>query len=108
VAKFFVMLLMFHSVNGVAGSQLNDPTQPYRAKTSVSSVIEMDTDYQVSAILKRKQAAWAIVNGIKVGVGDQVDGAKILRIAYDRVLLDVGDAQRWVSLSNYSGLKKSR
>ncbi|SIS87553.1 hypothetical protein [Neptunomonas antarctica] len=108
MAKFLVMLLMCYSVNGVAESQLKDPTQPYRAKTSVSNVVDIHTDYQVSAILKRKQAAWAIVNGIKAGVGDQVDGAKILRIAYDRVLLDVGDTQRWVSLSNYYGLKKSQ
>lgn len=87
---------------------LKDPTQPYRIDVAESVVVAQKGDFQVTAILKRKNVAWAIVNGVKVNVGERVGGAKILKIAYDKVLLDVGDNQRWVLLSNNSGLKKSR
>ncbi len=87
---------------------LKDPTQPYRVHTGKSVAFVEKTDFQVTSILKRKNVAWAIINGVKVNVGQRVGGAEVLRIAYDKVLLDMGDSQRWVVLSNNSGLKKSR
>lgn len=91
-----------------ADTVLKDPTRPYRLSSGESVAFVEKTNFQVTSILKRKNVAWAIINGVKVHVGQRVAGAKVLRIAYDKVLLDMGDSQRWVLLSNNSGLKKSR
>ncbi len=108
MVKIISFLMVCSSVFVWADPVLKDPTQPYRVNVGESVVFVQKTDFQVTSILKRKNVAWAIVNGAKANVGERVGGAKILQIAYDKVLLDLGNSQRWVPLSNNSGLKKSR
>lgn len=91
-----------------ADPALNDPTRPYQLQSGVAAVSVEKTNFSVTSILKRKNASWVVVNGMKASVGEQVGGARVVQIAYDKVLLDIGDSQRWVSLSTNSGLKKSR
>ena len=108
VVKIIGFMLVSSSLLVCADPVLKDPTQPYRIHAEKSVAFVKKTDFQVTSILKRKNMAWAVVNGVKVNVGQRVGGAKVLQIAYDKVLLDMGDSQRWVLLSNNSGLKKSR
>lgn len=108
IVKIIGFFMLCSSMYVGADTVLKDPTQPYRTDATESVSFVKKTDFQVTSILKRKNVAWAIVNGVKANVGGRVGGAKILKIAYDKVLLDMGDTQRWILLSNNSGLKKSR
>ncbi|WP_028470094.1 hypothetical protein [Neptunomonas japonica] len=109
MAKYLSIVLLLCSGWVLAASGIKDPTQPYQSQnTPVSQDVDKKAVFNVTSILKKKKTAWAIINGAKASVGERVEGAKIMRIAYDKVLLDVGGSRRWVPLSNKSGLKKSR
>lgn len=108
MVKLLYLLMVCFSLPVWAGSDIKDPTQPYQLQAGGAAVSVRTVDYQVTSILKRKNMAWAIVNGIKVSVDGRIGSATVLQIAYDKVLLDIGANQRWVPLSNNSGLKKSR
>ncbi len=109
MAKYISVVLLLCSGWTLAASGIKDPTQPYQFQNApVAQAADKKTVFNVTSILKKKKTAWAIINGAKASVGERIEGAKIMRIAYDKVLLDVGGSHRWIPLSNKSGLKKSR
>jgi hypothetical protein len=109
VAKCIGFFLFLCSASVLAASGIKDPTQPYLFHNDpVLQADDKKAAFNVTSILKKEKVAWVIINDIKASVGARVDGAKIKRIAYDKVLLEIGGSQRWVPLNNKSGLKKSR
>lgn len=109
MVKFIGFLVVFFSAALWAGSEMKDPTKPYQSKgMTIVSASQKEVIFNVTSILKRKKAAWAIINGVKASVGEHVEGAKIVRIDHDKVLINTGDSQRWLPLSNKKGLKQSR
>lgn len=109
MAKYISIVLLLCSGWVLAASGIKDPTQPYQFQhVPVLQEAGKKAVFSVTSILKKKKTAWAIINGAKASVGERIEGAKIMRIAYDKVLLDVGGSRRWIPLSNKSGLKKSR
>ncbi len=92
----------------VFAEAIKDPTQPWRNESAVVKITLDDATYQVSSIIKRRIGSSAIVNGQQVEVGDVIEGARVQKIERGRVLLQIKERQRWVVLSQVSGLKKSR
>jgi len=109
VVKVFVMWIGLSLSALAVASELKDPTKPYGAAVSVSvAKPSKNVAYDVSSIMIKKSGASAIINHKRVAVGHRVAGAKVLRINKNKVLLKVGDQNKWVSVAPNSGLKKRR
>lgn len=104
--KLLAFALSLFSV--MAFADIKDPTRPADfTGSAVTEVGEEAASFTVSTILKRKTASWVIINDQKVSERQSVDGASVLKIEANRVLLSVNGEQRWLSLSEQnSGLKK--
>lgn len=52
----------------------------------------------VTFILTKKDRKMAIINGIVVKEGDMINGGKVVKIQKNRVLLQDGEGDRWLSI----------
>lgn len=70
---------------GFANEVLQDPTRPYVAggRTMVAS-----PNFTVNAIIVSSERRVAIVNGRRVGVGGLIDGAKVISIDKEKLILE--------------------
>ena len=84
-----LLAIVMCSPQAEAGS-LPDPTAPPRAHQAMIERLHQQTpnEFHVSAIKLTETTRKAIVNGVLVGVGDQVAGATVLEIVPGAVVLD--------------------
>ncbi len=87
------LFLIFFATTGQAENYLADPTQPpsYAAEISrphsPSSELNTQPQWIVSSILITPKDKIAIINGKQLHPGDDIDGATIIDIDYQQVIL---------------------
>lgn len=79
-----------------AAADLRDPTAPFAPR--LPEVMSAPS-YAVSAIFVSAERSLAILNGRRVGVGDEIDGARVVAIKRTAVILAIGDRRVSVSPS---------
>ena len=72
-----------------AQETLRDPTRPYSARSVASTGGSVASTFRVTAIFTSEMRRIAVVNGKRVGEGDQVDGATVVEILADRLRLNL-------------------
>ncbi|MCW8886860.1 MAG: general secretion pathway protein GspB, partial [Motiliproteus sp.] len=73
-----------------------DPTRPPGRLAVASGAEPIAATYQVGSVIIGGGRKLAVVNGQRVMVGDQVDGAKVVGIKADTVVLHVeGEYKRY-------------
>lgn len=82
-----LMVLLLVAIPGASfGDEiLRDPTRPYVAGKNVTAATPRFT---VNAIIVSAERRIAIVNGRRVAVGGSVDGATVIAIEKDHLLLE--------------------
>lgn len=94
-----IALILLASVSFSAASEiLRDPTRPYTAREAITVA---PPRFNVNAIIVSDERRIAIVNGKRVAVGGQVNGATVISIEKTELVLDV-DGQE-VTLGLRSG-----
>ncbi len=88
------------------GEQLTDPTRPsgWRAAPAGKSVAQVFTLNYVINTDSRRQA---MINGQKVEEGGRVNGARVLRINEDSVVVSVNGQQQTLRINAIKGFRKS-
>jgi len=81
-----IVVLMLTVVCGASfgGEPLRDPTRPYKA-IAVTKVAS--PRFAVNAIIVSDDRRVAIVNGRRVGIGGSIDGATVISIDRDQLVL---------------------
>lgn len=81
--------------------RVEDPMQPswLRKRTTKQAQPETRTRFTVDTIVVSPQRRVAVINGQGVGVGEKVNGARVLDIEPDRVTLDVGGSKLTIELT---------
>ena len=97
--RLTMIMLTLTCVSGVSfGDEiLRDPTRPYVA--SEGSVAGTPR-FAVNAIIVSTERRVAIVNGRRVGVGAVVDGATVIAIEKDHLILDKDGKRITAGLNN--------
>lgn len=83
--------------SNASGAELRDPTRPYRAVAPGASV---PAGFSVNAIIISAERRVAIVNGRRVGIGGVVDGARIVEINRDHLILQKDGKRITAALRN--------
>lgn len=91
-----LMLAMSASGTGFAQEIFRDPTRPYSAPITLDVA---PVRFQVNAIINSDKRRLAIVNGRRVGVGDEIDGATVLSISKNEIVLQVDDQETTLTLN---------
>ena len=105
----FSLLLPIQAVGAFrldSGETISDPTQPgdWRVQNSVRAITR---NYKLNYILNADGRKLAMINGQKVGEGDMVSGARVLRIREGEVSVLVDGQRRTLTLGTGKGVKKS-
>ena len=79
-------VLLFGLAGHTLASDLRDPTRPYSVGTGTSYSAP---SFRVNAIFVSETRRIAIVNGVRVGIGDEVNGATVTDIQKDHLMLEV-------------------
>lgn len=77
--------------------QLRDPTRPYAVKQRLAVAAP---SYKVNAIIVSADRRVAIVNGQRVVAGGSVNGATVIAIEKDRVILEKGGKRLTTTLND--------
>ena len=80
------IVLLLASVPGLAGEPLRDPTRPY---TPAERARESTPRFVVNAIIVSPERRVAIVNGRRLTVGASLDGATVIAIEKDQLVLEL-------------------
>ena len=82
-----IVVLMLTSVASISlGDEfLRDPTRPYKASESYTAA---SPRFAVNAIIVSADRRVAIVNGRRVGVGGSIDGATVISIEKNQLILE--------------------
>lgn len=80
------VLLLLASAPGFAGEPLRDPTRPY---TPAERARESTPRFVVNAIIVSPERRVAIVNGRRLTVGASLDGATVIAIEKDQLVLEI-------------------
>jgi len=91
-----VLLLVSMSSDAVA-EVLRDPTRPYTAPELFQQAQPV---FKVNAIIVSSKRQIAIINGKRVGVGEQINGATVISIEKRELVLDVGGRKIVLQLNN--------
>lgn len=82
--KCLSALLLIIFAGSVLAEDLRDPTRPFSAEVVQPGYIPQ---FVVNAVFVSADRKVAIVNGIRVGVGDSVSGATVIDIQKTRLVL---------------------
>jgi hypothetical protein len=82
-----------------AGTDLPDPTQPEIGAAAAEPETRASR-FALRAVLIGPQRRVAVINGSAVGVGESVDGARVLAIEAGRVRIGTAEGERWLELVN--------
>ncbi|MCP4597297.1 hypothetical protein [Neptuniibacter sp.] len=105
--KLALVLIMMTGGFAQAGSLPSDPTQP--AQGVVSYTVEAKDkvqEYKVNSLITGKKQRVAVVNGQRVHVGDEVNGATVLEINSKGVRINIRGEQKFISLAERKGFSK--
>ncbi len=91
------ILLLGSMSSDAAAEILRDPTRPYSAPQHVK---QARPNFKVNAIIVSSKRQIAIINGKRVGVGEQINGATVVSIAKRELVLDVGGREITLQLNN--------
>ena len=95
IALLLVMLLAM-AESAFSQEVLRDPTRPYSAPVVLEA---SPTRFAVNAIINSDKRRLAIVNGRRVGIGDEIDGAVVLAIRKDEVVLEIDGQETTLTLN---------
>lgn len=79
-----IVVLMLAATNVCLGESLRDPTRPYEASAVATTA---SPRFSVNAIIVSADRRVAIVNGRRVGIGGSIDGATVISIDKDQLVL---------------------
>lgn len=88
LASGFALLLLLAAGQPAGAETLRDPTQPWMPQAEAYAAPA--PRYAVTAIFVSSARSVAILNGRRVGVGDEIEGARVVAIHRDEVTLEVG------------------
>lgn len=95
VSAIVIGLMLFSSVT--AETNATDPMRPDTLRTTVHAT---SAAFRVNAIIVSDERRIAIVNGVRVGVGDSVNGATVVSISKGEVVVELDGAMKSLSFSN--------
>lgn len=84
IRNLAIVVLMLTATNVCLGEPLRDPTRPYRASAATTMA---SPRFSVNAIIVSADRRVAIVNGRRVGIGGSIDGATVISIEKDELVL---------------------
>jgi len=90
---------------------LTDPMQPLVAPAATASTESGDTPptvWQLQGIRIDQRRRSALINGQSVAVGEEVDGAKVLKIENDSVVIQSGEKPSTLRLLKHDVKQRSR
>lgn len=82
-----LLLVMLASGTAYADLPLRDPTRPY---TPIKGPRASSPSFVVNAIIISPERRVAIVNGRRLAVGGSLDGATVMAIEKDHLILETG------------------
>lgn len=96
VRIFIVFSLMSCLLLSQAFAALHDPTAPQASDNAFEGVLSQDaskikTSFNLQSILLAKARRLVMINGKLLGVGSEIEGARILAIDKNRVVLLQGN-----------------
>ncbi|UZE95787.1 hypothetical protein [Alkalimarinus alittae] len=105
---------VFASPAGVAstmtlsnGDVLKDPTQPAKWATPKREN-KVEKAYKLNYLLFANDRKQAIINGVSVVEGDRVNGAKVIKISEDSVLLSTEYGSKVLRWKQPASIKRTR
>ena len=105
--KLAFMLIMMTSCFVNAERLPSDPTQPALGVSSYAiAAKDKAQEYKVSSLITGKKQSVAVVNGQRVHVGDEVNGATVLEINSKGVRINIRGEQKFISLAERKGFSK--
>ncbi len=102
-------LMLFFVTGGFAqaGQLPSDPTQPMQGVVSYAiEAKDQVQEYKVNSLITGKKQSVAVVNGQRVFVGDEVNGARVLEINSKGVRMNIRGEQKFISLAERKGFSK--
>ena len=94
-----VILVAVLTAAAQAEEELNDPTRPYQGAIDADAYRQqLLQGYQLTSLLVSDSRKLATINGRRYRVGDQFDGARLVTIDHQGVVLDVGGLQLRIDL----------
>ena len=87
VLATLLLLVMLASGTAYADQPLRDPTRPY---TPIKGPRASSPSFVVNAIIISPERRVAIVNGRRLAVGGSLDGATVVSIEKDHLILETG------------------
>lgn len=96
LACIFLVPLLAAALPGFAQEILRDPTRPYSAPVPLEV---SPARFEVNAIINSDKRRLAIVNGRRVGVGDEIDGATVLAISKSDIVLEIDGQEQTLTLN---------
>lgn len=88
------------------GEILQDPTRPADWQTVREAAAEPAKQFLLNYILSSNERSQALINGQRVGEGDRINGARVMRITAESVTLNVDGQQRVLRTQNRKAVKK--
>ena len=96
ISSVLLMSLLLIGDYGFAQETLRDPTRPYSAPVMLDA---SPVRFAVNAIVNSDKRRLAIVNGRRVGVGDEIGGAVVMVIGASEVVLAIDGEEITVTLN---------
>ena len=90
-----------------SGEVLKDPTQP-SDWAKPKQINKAKRVYKLNYLLVANDRKQAIINGVPVGEGDSVNGAKVIKIAEDFVLLSTKSGSKVLRWKQPASIKRTR
>jgi hypothetical protein len=106
-----LLLLTIGAVVAAPLDGLTDPMQPLAAPVAIPSTEASDAPpvvWQLQGIRIDTRRRSALINGQSVAVGEEVDGAKVLKIENDSVVIQSGDKPSTLRLLKHDVKHRSR
>lgn len=91
-----VFTLLLAGEHSLAQETLRDPTRPYSAPVMLDA---SPARFQVNAIVNSNKRRLAIINGRRVGVGDEIGSAIVVAIRMGEVVLLVDNEEKTLTLN---------
>lgn len=104
ISGLTIVLVLF--CTAPQAEELRDPTRPKQPRQAPQEVETPVTRYSVDSILVSDSRRIAVINGVSVAQGESVAGARVERIARDRVLLEVDGERRTLVLDPAPSIRR--
>lgn len=96
--KWIILMLTVFTMSCSWAATLRDPTQPVIGVMGNQSSNASESRFQLQSILIAPKRRLAMINGQMVGVGSSINGARVLAIDKNRVILLVGGSKQSIYL----------